>query len=191
MERKKEINESSEIKISKPLLFKLVKEYKELYKSIPKDDKDYDNQRIRAKIIYNILDNMYANNGVDDLFKKLEKRKKWVENIDKRYVALCKHIKEILDWHFLNTTGYRKINGGYADVRIDDLIEKDGYIKVVGYLAYGEDDMGDGGSVKYTSEIEIYLGKKTNPAETPIPEFEYYIVAGEEIERVKAIFDDE
>ena len=71
-----------------------------------------------------------------------------------------KKIKEIiedqLDWYFLNQTGYRKLNGGYAEVeklKIKDL--GDDWYNVKGYLISGCDDMGDGHSSKYTDEIDL------------------------------------
>lgn len=190
MERQNKLNETSEIKIDKSYLFKLVKEYKELYKSIPDND-NYKSQRMKNKNIYLILDNILMNEGLSDLYVKLEYRKKIISKIGVKRLKLEANVKETLDWYYLNATGYRKNNGGFANTLIRELEIKDNYIKVDGYVEYGKDDTGDGTSTKYSDKITIYLGKKTNPAETPIPAFEYYILTKEETEKAKKIFDDE
>jgi hypothetical protein len=73
-------------------------------------------------------------------------------------MATMKQIKEFLDMYALNTSGYRKINGGYADTDIDHITRnKDGTIRVQGYIISGKEDMGDGHSEKYTDEMDVML----------------------------------
>lgn len=75
-----------------------------------------------------------------------------------------KKLMETLDWYFLNVTGYRRINGGFADVTIKEIFKvKKGLYKVEGYLESGEYDCGDGHSVKYTDTLEeLYVDNKYN-----------------------------
>ena len=72
-----------------------------------------------------------------------------------------KELKERIDWYFLNSTGYRRINGGFAEAKIDEIekLEK-GITLVRGKVEYGECDMGGGGSVTYKDVFRIYFDSK-------------------------------
>jgi hypothetical protein len=74
-------------------------------------------------------------------------------------------ITEELGWYFLNQTGYRRINGGYANVvklKIKKLKDTDNWYNVTGQLISGECDTGDGHSVQYTDEIEMNIKIEKN-----------------------------
>lgn len=67
-------------------------------------------------------------------------------------------IIEQLDLYFLNQTGYRKINGGYAELKKVNIKKlKNNWYNITGYLISGECDMGDGHSVEYTDEIKLTI----------------------------------
>lgn len=67
-------------------------------------------------------------------------------------------LKEVLDWYYLNSTGYRKINAGYAEARIDDIDNGTGGIIVKGHVKYGKQDVGDGG-VEHSDSFAIAMKK--------------------------------
>jgi hypothetical protein len=78
-------------------------------------------------------------------------------------LKIKKIITDDLDWYFLCHTGYRKINGGYAEVRKLKIKKlKDNWYNVKGYLVSGEQDCGSGHSAEYTDEIEIEVKIENN-----------------------------
>jgi len=77
-----------------------------------------------------------------------------------------KQMTENLNWYFLNLTGFRRINGGYADTKIKSIKSLGkGKFSVKGEVKYGEQDMGDGCSVEYTNTFELKCDKKCTKVE--------------------------
>ena len=70
-------------------------------------------------------------------------------------------IREKLEWNFYVNSGFKMINGGYADVPNENFeIEKSpngNYARAVGIVHTGVQDMGSGHSRQYTDEFDLCL----------------------------------
>ena len=66
-------------------------------------------------------------------------------------------IEDYLGTIYYNNSGYRKLNGGFANAKIKTWKKKGDLIKVNGYMISGVDDCGDGHAEKYTDEIDVIL----------------------------------
>jgi hypothetical protein len=68
-----------------------------------------------------------------------------------------KQIKDYLDTAYYYASGYKNINGGFAEVKIKEFQQKGDLIKVEGYVQSGKQDCGDGHSKTFTDAIDLVL----------------------------------